>query len=116
MSASRFLGFHMADPNAALQVTLAFKDLMLNLVIGTVTVLLLWWIVGGRARAWARPYHLLAEWAEAIHLWLNAKGWVKDHPSGPGWVVLWVIFMVLPSSPATPCSNTSTRSGSCRAP
>ena len=97
MSASRFLGFHMADPNAALQVTLAFKDLMLNLVIGTVTVLLLWWIVGGRAFcAWACPYHLLAEWAEAIHLWLNAKGWVKDHPFHRGLrVVLWVIFMVL---------------------
>ncbi|MCB1336896.1 MAG: NapH/MauN family ferredoxin-type protein [Maritimibacter sp.] len=97
LTASRFLGFHMADPNAALQVTLAFKDLMLNLVIGTVTVLLLWWIVGGRAFcAWACPYHLLAEWAEAIHLWLNSKGWVKDHPFHRGLrVVLWVIFMVL---------------------
>ena len=97
LTASRFLGFHMADLNSALQVTLAFKDLMLNLVIGTVTVLLLWWIVGGRAFcSWACPYHLLAELAEKVHLWLNAKGWVKDHPFHRGLrVVLWVIFMGL---------------------
>ena len=97
LTASRFLGFHMADPNAALQVMLAFKEVMLNLVIGTVTVILVWWVVGGRAFcSWACPYHLLAEWAEAIHLWLNAKGWVKDHPFHRGLrLVLWVIFMAL---------------------
>ncbi|WP_319823516.1 NapH/MauN family ferredoxin-type protein [Thalassovita sp.] len=97
MSGSRFLGFHMADPNAALQVMLAFKDVMLNLVIGTVTVVALWWIVGGRAFcSWACPYHLLAEWAEAIHLFLARRGWVKDHPFHRGLrVVLWVVFMVL---------------------
>ena len=97
MSASRFLGFHMADPNAAIQVMLAFKEVMLNLVIGTVTVVLLWWIFGGRAFcSWACPYHLLSEWAEFLHLWLHKKGWVKDHPFHRGLrVVLWVIFMAL---------------------
>lgn len=97
LTASRFLGFHMADPNAALQVTLAYKELMLNLLIGTVTVIGLWWIVGGRAFfSWACPYNLIAEWAEALHLWLHAKGWVKDHPFHRGLrVVLWVIFMGL---------------------
>lgn len=97
LTASRFLGFHMADPNAALQVFLAFKEVVLNLVIGTVTVVALWWIVGGRAFcSWACPYHLLAEWAEAIHLWLASKGWVKDHPLHRGLrLVLWVIFMLL---------------------
>lgn len=97
LTASRFLGFHMADPNAALQVMLAFKEVMLNLVIGTVTVVLIWWVVGGRAFcSWACPYHLLAEWAEAIHLFLAKRGWVKDHPFHRGMrVVLWVIFMGL---------------------
>lgn len=97
LTASRFLGFHMADPNAALQVFLAFKEVVLNLVIGTVTVVALWWIVGGRAFcSWACPYHLLAEWAEAIHLWLASKGWVKDHPFHRGLrLVLWVVFMLL---------------------
>ncbi|HCQ67237.1 MAG TPA: NapH/MauN family ferredoxin-type protein [Rhodobacteraceae bacterium] len=97
LTASRFLGFHMADPNAALQVTLAYKELMLNLLIGTATVIGLWWIVGGRAFcSWVCPYHLIAEWAEALHLWLHRKGWVKDHPFHRGLrVVLWVIFMAL---------------------
>ncbi|AOZ69937.1 ferredoxin [Rhodobacter xanthinilyticus] len=97
LTASRFLGFHMADPNAALQVMLAFKEVMLNLVIGTVTVVFLWWLVGGRAFcSWACPYHLLAEWAEAIHLFLARRGWVKDHPFHRGMrLVLWVAFMAL---------------------
>ena len=97
MSASRFLGFHMADPNAAFQVMFAFKDIMLNLVIGTVTVILVWWIVGGRAFcSWACPYHLLAEWAEIIHLKLAAVGLAKDNPFHRGLrVFLWIAFMAL---------------------
>ena len=42
LTASRFVGFHMADLNGALQVMLAYKQVMINLVIGTVTVLLAW--------------------------------------------------------------------------
>ena len=97
LTASRFLGFHMADPTAAIQVTLAYKELMLNLLIGTVTVILVWWFFGGRAFcSWACPYHLLAEWAEAIHLFLARRGWVKDHPFHRGMrVVLWFVFMAL---------------------
>jgi ferredoxin-type protein NapH len=95
LTASRFLGFHMADPTAALQVMLAFKEIMLNLLIGTVTVVALWWFFGGRAFcSWACPYHLLAEWAEMLHLALAKRGWVKDHGFHRGLrVVLWVIFM-----------------------
>ena len=89
MSASRFVGFHMADPNAALQVMLAYKEVMLNLVIGTVTVILVWWFVGGRAFcSWACPYHLLAEWAEMLHLKLAAIGLAKDNPFHRGLRVL----------------------------
>lgn len=97
LTASRFLGFHMADPTAALQVMLAFKQVMLNLVIGTVTVVLVWWVVGGRAFcSWTCPYHLLAEWAEAIHLFLARRGLVKDHPFHRSMrVVLWLVFMGL---------------------
>ena len=49
LTASRFVGFHMADLNAALQVVLAYKIILINLVIGVVTVALLWWLVGGRS-------------------------------------------------------------------
>lgn len=80
LTASRFVGFHMADLNSALQVMLAFKHVVLNLVIGTVTVFVLWLLLGGRTFcSWVCPYHLLAEWAEYLHLWLVKKGLVKDH-------------------------------------
>jgi ferredoxin-type protein NapH len=78
--ASRVLGFHMADPYSALQIALAYQLWFINLIIGTVTVILLWIIFGGRAFcAWVCPYHLLAEWAEQLHLKLAAKQWVLDH-------------------------------------
>jgi ferredoxin-type protein NapH len=79
LTASRFMGFHMADLNSALQVTLAFKHMVLNLVIGTVTVIVIWLLFGGRTFcSWVCPYHLLSEWAESLHLFLAKKGIVKD--------------------------------------
>jgi ferredoxin-type protein NapH len=80
LTASRVVGFHLADLNAALQVMLAYKHVVLNLVIGTVTVFLFWLLLGGRTFcSWVCPYHLLAEWAEYLHLWLVKRKLVKDH-------------------------------------
>ncbi len=97
LTASRFVGFHMADLNAALQVVLAYKVVVINLVIGIVTVALVWWLVGGRAFcSWACPYHLLAEFAEMAHLKLVAMGLVTDHPLHRGTrTIMWFIFAVL---------------------
>jgi ferredoxin-type protein NapH len=97
LTASRFVGFHMADLNSALQVMLAFKEVLVNLVIGTVTVLVFWWVLGGRTFcSWVCPYHLLAEWAEMLHVKLAEKKLIKDHPfDRRGRTVLWVIFAVL---------------------
>ncbi len=97
LTASRFVGFHMADPNSALQVMLAYKEIMINLVIGTVTVVLVWWLVGGRAFcSWVCPYHLLSEWAEMLHLKLAAIGYAKDNPFHRGLrTVLWLAFLAL---------------------
>lgn len=94
LSASRVFGFHFADLNAALQVTLAFKEIVINLVIGTVTVLLLWWILGGRTFcSWVCPYHLLSELAEKIHVRLTAMKLVRDMPLHRGLrTVLYVVF------------------------
>ena len=64
LTASRFIGFHLIDLNAALQVMLAHKHIITNLLIGTATVLVLWILIGGRSFcSWVCPYHLLAEWA-----------------------------------------------------
>ncbi len=80
LSASRFFGFHLIDLHSALQITLAFKHVVINLVIGTVTVLILWLLFGGRAFcSWVCPYHLLSEWGESLHLWLVEKKLVKEH-------------------------------------
>jgi len=97
LTASRFVGFHMADLNSSLQVVLAFKELLINLLIGMVTVGFLWWLVGGRSFcAWACPYHLLSEFAEMLHLKLASKGLVADHPLDRRMrTVLYVVFAAL---------------------
>jgi len=80
LTASRFIGFHMADLNAALQVMLAFKHVVLNLLIGTVTIFIMWFLLGGRTFcSWVCPYHLVAEWAEKLHLWLVARKLIKSY-------------------------------------
>ncbi len=97
LTASRVIGFHFADLNSALQVMLAFKTVLVNLVIGTATVFLLWWLVGGRSFcSWCCPYHLLGEWAEMLHLKLAEKKLVKDHKLHRGTrTVLYVVFAAL---------------------
>lgn len=97
LTASRFVGFHMADLNSALQVMLAYKEVVINLVIGTGTVLLIWLLFGGRSFcSWVCPYHLLGEIAEKLHLKLAAIGWAKDHQLHRGTrTVLYVIFALL---------------------
>ncbi|MCK5665825.1 MAG: 4Fe-4S binding protein, partial [Thiotrichaceae bacterium] len=80
LTASRFMGFHMADLNSALQVMLAYKAVLINLLIGVVTIFIAWFLLGGRTFcSWACPYHLLAEWAEALHLWLFKRGLAKNY-------------------------------------
>ncbi len=97
LTASRFVGFHMADLNSALQVMLAYKHVVLNLVIGTVTVFIMWLLLGGRTFcSWVCPYHLLAEGAEKIHLWLAKRNWARDikfHRVGR--TFFYLVFIVL---------------------
>jgi ferredoxin-type protein NapH len=81
LTASRVLGFHFADLNSSLQLMLAHKHVVLNLLIGITTVFLIYWVIGGRTFcSWVCPYHLLSELAEMLHLKLVAKRLVKDHP------------------------------------
>ena len=97
LTASRVVGFHMADLNSALQVMLAYKHVVLNLAIGTVTVFLLWVLLGGRTFcSWVCPYHLLAEFTEKLHLKLVAKKIIKPKTFHRGVrTVFYVIFALL---------------------
>ena len=97
LTASRFLGFHMADVYSSLLVALARHHVPINLVIGSVTVMLLWALLGGRAYcSWVCPYHLVAEWAEMLQRALAKRGIVEDHPFHRGMrSVLWLLFALL---------------------
>ena len=97
LSGSRFLGFHLIDINSALQLMLAHKHVIVNLLIGTGTVGLIYFLVGGRTFcSWICPYHLLSELAEKLHLYLAGKKLVKDHPLHRGMrVILWATFALL---------------------
>ncbi|MBK9135148.1 MAG: NapH/MauN family ferredoxin-type protein [Betaproteobacteria bacterium] len=94
LTASRFIGFHLIDLNSAVQVMLAHKHIITNLVIGTLTVATLWLLLGGRTFcSWVCPYHLLSEWAEKLHLWLASKKLVNDQQMNRGLrVVFWLVF------------------------
>jgi ferredoxin-type protein NapH len=97
LTASRLLGFHLADVYSSLLVMLAQQHVPVNLVIGASTIALFWGLVGGRAFcSWACPYHLVAEWAEMLHLRLARRGIVSDHPIHRGVrTAFWVLFGLL---------------------
>ena len=97
LTASRVVGFHMADLNSALQVMLAYKHVVLNLLIGTVTVFLLWVLLGGRTFcSWVCPYHLLAEFAEKVHIKLVDSKLIKPVTFHRGVrTVFYVVFALL---------------------
>jgi ferredoxin-type protein NapH len=54
-------------------------------------------LLGGRTFcSWVCPYHLLAEWAESLHLYLVKKKRVSDHAFHRGMrTVLWLLFAAL---------------------
>jgi ferredoxin-type protein NapH len=97
LTSSRFLGFHLTDVTSGLEVMLAYKILTINLIIGMGTLLFVWWLLGGRTFcSWVCPYHLLAEWAEPLHLWLVQKKLVKDHRIHRGVrTAFFLLFMLL---------------------
>lgn len=97
LTASRVFGFHFADLNSAFQVMLAHKAFLINLVIGTTTVFILWWLLGGRSFcSWCCPYHLVSEWAEMAHLWLRRRKYIKNYELHRGTrSVLYVVFALL---------------------
>ncbi|NQU65729.1 MAG: NapH/MauN family ferredoxin-type protein [SAR324 cluster bacterium] len=96
LSGSRLLGFHLIDPLAALQVILASKILMVNLIIGVITIVLIYILFGGRSFcAWICPYHWLAELGEKIYLNLKKKKIVKSHTFDRRIRYYFIVFFIL---------------------
>ena len=97
LNGSRFLGFHLIDPFTTIQVYLSTYELPINVIIGTVTILLFYLLVGGRSYcAWACPYGLLSEIGEKWHDALVAKKIIKsrkfDHRIR---YIFWAMFLIL---------------------
>ncbi len=97
LTGSRFLGFHLIDVFATMQLFLATHKLPVNMIIGTVTIIVVYLIIGGRTYcAWVCPYGLLSEIGEKIHNTLVHKKIIKEHLFDHRVrYVFWVIFLVL---------------------
>jgi len=78
LSASRFLGLHLADPYASLQLMLASKMVKTNLIIGLLTISFFYLLFGGRTFcSWVCPYGFLSEMAEILHKFFRKHGIIK---------------------------------------
>jgi ferredoxin-type protein NapH len=97
LNGSRFLGFHLIDPFTTMQVFLATYHLPINMIIGTVTILFFYLLIGGRTYcSWVCPYGILSEIGEKLHNTLVTKKIIKerkfDHRVR---YVFWFIFLIL---------------------
>ncbi|MBU2465394.1 MAG: NapH/MauN family ferredoxin-type protein [Bacteroidetes bacterium] len=102
LSGSRLLGFYLMDPFNSLQL-LAISSttgymamLTMNFWIGLFTILIFWFILGGRSFcSWMCPYHILAEWAEKVHNYLVNKKKIKEHQYHIGLRFVFLVGFVL---------------------
>jgi ferredoxin-type protein NapH len=97
LNGSRFLGFHMIDPFATLEVWLATYHIPINVIIGTATIVLIYMLLGGRTYcAWVCPYGILSEYGEKLHNTLVSKKIIKsrnfDHRIK---YIFWVGFLAM---------------------
>jgi len=97
LNGSRFLGFHLIDPLIAMETFLATHELHINMIIGTVTILIVYLLVGGRTYcAWVCPYGLLSEIGEKVHDYLVRKKVIKSRPFDHRVrYIFWAIFLTL---------------------
>ncbi|OHE05026.1 MAG: ferredoxin [Sulfurimonas sp. RIFOXYD12_FULL_33_39] len=97
LNGSRFLGFHLIDVFTTMEVFLSTHELHVNMIIGTVTIIVFYMLVGGRSYcSWVCPYGLLSEVGEKIHNTLVNKKIIKerkfDHRVRH---VFWAMFLIL---------------------
>ena len=96
LNGSRFLGFHLIDPFTTIQMFLATYHMPINMIIGTVTILLFYLFIGGRTYcSWVCPYGIISEIGEKLHNILLTKKIIKerkfDHRVRH---IFWFIFLV----------------------
>lgn len=78
LTGSRIIGFHLIDPFIAIEQLAIQHYLPVNIIIGTVTIILFYFFVGGRLFcSWVCPYGLLSEIGELVHKVLIRKKIIK---------------------------------------
>jgi len=97
LNGSRFLGFHLIDVFSTMQIYLATYHLHINIIIGTITIIIVYLIIGGRTYcSWVCPYGLISEIGEKLHNILVNKKIIKsrqfDHRVR---YIFWAIFLTL---------------------
>lgn len=95
LTGSRFLGFHLIDPFITLETLVAHHSLHINLIIGTITIVIFYFFVGGRAFcSWVCPYNILGEISEKIHRRLIKKKLIKSYEFSPKIkYIFWAMFL-----------------------
>lgn len=97
LNGSRVLGFHMIDVYTTIQVYLATYHMPINMIIGTVTIVLIYLLIGGRTYcSWICPYGILSEIGEKLNSILVKKKIIKAREfDNRVRHIFWVIFLVL---------------------
>ncbi len=96
LNGSRLLGFHMIDPFTALEIFAAEHQIHTNVIIGSATLIIFYFLAGGKAYcSWVCPYGLLSEIGERIHQKLVRKKIIKERKHNPNVRFLfWALFLV----------------------
>jgi ferredoxin-type protein NapH len=97
LNGSRLLGFHLIDVFTTIEVFLATHHLPINMIIGTVTIILVYLLIGGRTYcSWVCPYGIISEVGEKLHNMLVKKKIIKERAfDNRIRHIFWAIFLVL---------------------
>jgi len=97
LSGSRFLGFHLIDPFMTLQMFLATYHMPINMLIGILTIIIVYLLIGGRSYcSWVCPYGILSEIGEKWNDYLVSKKLIKSRKLDYRVKhIFWAIFLSL---------------------
>ena len=97
LNGSRLLGFHLIDVFTTIEVFLATHHMPINMVIGTVSIILVCLLIGGRTYcSWVCPYGILSEIGEKLHNTLVKKKIIQERQfDNRVRHFFWAIFLIL---------------------
>lgn len=97
LNGSRFLGFHLIDVFTTIEVFVATYHLPINMIIGTVTIVLTYLLIGGRTYcSWICPYGIISEIGEKLHNKLVRNKTIKERQFNHNVkYIFWVMFLIM---------------------